>query len=250
MTFFRTDRPLILAHRGASRIAPENTLVAFRLALEQGADGLELDVQLSRDGVSVVFHDPELSRTTDGRGRISEKTLAELRTLDAGKWFDPRFAGERIPTLEEVFEAFGDRALYNIELKAFGVQDDGLVQAVVACIRRYGLTHRTLLSSFNPLTLRRAWRLAPEIPRGLLVDLDLPLPLRRAWLAFLAPHQARHLSFRMIDERTVSWCRRRGLAVVAWTVNDLQEAERLIRLRVDALITDDPALLVRFLGVQ
>jgi glycerophosphoryl diester phosphodiesterase len=74
--------------------------------------------------------------------------------------------------------------------------------------------------------------------------------LRRAWLAFLAPHQARHLSFRMIDERTVSWCRRRGLAVVAWTVNDLQEAERLIRLRVDALITDDPALLVRFLGVQ
>jgi glycerophosphoryl diester phosphodiesterase len=167
MTFFRTDRPLILAHRGASRIAPENTLVAFCLALEQGADGLELDVQLSRDGVPVVFHDSELSRTTDGRGRISEKTLAELRTLDAGKWFDPRFAGERIPTLEEVFEAFGDRALYNIELKAFGVQDDGLVQAVVA-----------------------------------------------------------------------------------WTVNDLQEAERLIRLRVDALITDDPALLVRFLGVQ
>jgi glycerophosphoryl diester phosphodiesterase len=248
VTFFRTDQPLILAHRGASRIAPENTLTAFRLALEQGADGLELDVRLSRDGVPVVFHDAELSRTTDGQGRISEKTLAELRALDAGRWFDPCFAGEQIPTLEEVLKAFGDQTLYNIELKTFGVRDDGLVRAVLACIRRQGLAHRTLLSSFNPLALRRAWRLAPEIPRGLLVDLDLPLPLRRAWLAFLVPHQARHLQFRMIEERTVSWCRRRGLAVMAWTVNDPQEAERLIRLRVDGLITDEPALLAHLLG--
>lgn len=243
MAFFRPDRPLNLAHRGASRWAPENTLAAFRLALEQGADGFELDVHLSRDGVPVVFHDADLGRTTDGRGRVSERTVAELKALDAGAWFDPRFAGERIPTLAEVFEAFGDRARYNIELKTFSARDDGLVRAVVETVRRYRLGEAVLLSSFNPLALRRAWRLAPEIPRGLLIAPDLPLPLRRAWLAPLAPHHARHLHASMINEATAQACRRRGYALVAWTVNAPEEMRRLIRLGVAAIITDDPAAL-------
>ncbi|HXF68821.1 MAG TPA: glycerophosphodiester phosphodiesterase family protein [Thermoflexus sp.] len=247
MAFFRTDRPLNLAHRGANRVAPENTLTAFRLALELGADGFELDVHLSRDGVPVVLHDADLHRTTDGSGRVWEKTVAALKALDAGAWFDPRFAGERIPTLDEVFEAFGDRVRYNIELKAFRDGGRALVRAVVERVRRYGLSERVLLSSFNPLALRWAWRLAPEIPRGLLVGPDLPLPLRRAWLAFLAPHQARHLHFSMIDERTVRWCRQRGYAMVAWTVNEAEEARRLIRLGIEAIITDEPEGLVRIL---
>lgn len=250
MAFFRTDRPLNLAHRGASRIAPENTLTAFRLALELGADGFELDVHLSRDGVPVVLHDADLRRTTDGVGRVGEKTVAELRTLDAGSWFDPRFAGERIPTLDEVFEAFGDRVRYNIELKAFSLRDRGLVRAVVERVRRYGLADRVLLSSFNPFALRWAWRLAPEISRGLLVGPDLPLPLRRAWLAFLAPHQARHLHFRMIDARSIRWCQRHGYAVVGWTVNETEEMRRLIRLGVAAIITDEPDRLARVLEMS
>ncbi len=240
MDFFRSDRPLNLAHRGASRIAPENTLRAFRLALELGADGFELDVHLSRDGIPVVLHDADLRRTTDGSGRVWEKTVAELKALDAGAWKDPRFAGERIPTLDEVFEAFGDQVLYNIELKIFTPWSVRWVRAVVERVRRYGLAGRVLLSSFNPLALRWAWRLAPEIPRGLLVDPESPLPLRRAWFAFLAPHEARHLHVRMIDERTIRWCRRRGYAVVAWTVNETEEMRRLIRLGVAAIITDEP----------
>lgn len=248
MAFFRSDRSLNLAHRGASRIAPENTLRAFRLALEQGADGFELDVHLSRDGVPVVLHDADLHRTTNGSGRVWEKTVAELKALDAGAWKDPRFAGERIPTLDEVFEAFGDRALYNIELKAFTLRSIELVRAVVERVRRYGLAGRVLLSSFNPLALRWAWRLGPEIPRGLLVGPELPLPLRRAWFAFLAPHQARHLHFRMIDERVVRWCRRHGYAVVAWTANEAEEMRRLIRLGVEAIITDEPDRLARLLA--
>ncbi|WP_376790386.1 glycerophosphodiester phosphodiesterase [Thermoflexus sp.] len=248
MDFFRSDRPLNLAHRGASRIAPENTLRAFRLAMELGADGLELDVHLSRDGIPVVLHDADLRRTTDGSGWVWEKTVAELKALDAGAWKDPRFAGERIPTLDEVFEAFGDRALYNIELKAFTPWRVGWVRAVVERVRRYGLAGRVLLSSFNPLALRWAWRLAPEIPRGLLIGPELPLPLRRAWFAFLAPHQARHLHVQMIDEGTVLWCRRNGYAVVAWTANETEEMRRLIQLGVAAIITDEPDRLTRLLA--
>ncbi len=244
MAFFRTDRPLNLAHRGASRIAPENTLAAFRIALEEGADGFELDVRFSQDGVPVVIHDADLRRTTNGTGRVERKTVAALRALDAGAWFDPRFAGERIPTLDEVLEAFGDSVCYNIELKAFTSRDLKRVRAVVERVRRYGLAERVLLSSFNPLALRWAWRLAPEIPRGLLVP-TFPFPLRRAWLAFLAPHQARHLPFSMINERAVRWCRRRGYAVVAWTVNAPEEMQRLIRLGVEAIITDEPGRLAR-----
>ncbi|MDW8065871.1 MAG: glycerophosphodiester phosphodiesterase family protein [Anaerolineae bacterium] len=250
MIFFQPNRPLNLAHRGANRMAPENTLRAFRLALEQGADGLELDVHLSRDGVPVVLHDADLRRTTNGSGWVWEKTVAELKALDAGGWMDPRFAGERIPTLEEVFEAFGKRALYNIELKAFTPWSAGWVRAVVERVRGYGLTDRVLLSSFNPLALRWAWRMAPEIPRGLLVGPELPLPLRRAWLAFLAPHQARHLHFRMIDDRTVGWCHQRGYEVVAWTVNETAEMRRLIHLGVAAIITDEPDRLARLLAEQ
>ncbi len=223
-------------------------MAAFRLALELGADGFELDVHLSRDGIPVVLHDVHLHRTTDGSGRVWEKTVAELKALDAGAWFDPRFAGERIPTLDEVFEAFGDRVRYNIELKAFQDWGRGLVQSVVGRVRRYGLSERVLLSSFNPLALRWAWRLAPEIPRGLLVGPDLPLPLRRAWLAFLVPHQARHLHFSMIDERTVRWCWQRGYSVVAWTVNEAEEAQRLIRWGVKAIITDEPERLAQILN--
>src|SRR5512143_199880 len=106
-------RPLILAHRGASRRAPENTMAAFRLAAELGADGVELDVQLSKDGEVVVMHDSRVDRTTDGHGRIRDLPLAELRALDAGGWYAPEFAGERIPTLAEVLHELGPRLVLN-----------------------------------------------------------------------------------------------------------------------------------------
>ncbi|HEY8531638.1 MAG TPA: glycerophosphodiester phosphodiesterase family protein, partial [Limnochorda sp.] len=114
------SKPLILAHRGASAEAPENTLAAFRLALEQGADGFELDIHRTRDGHLVVCHDERVDRTTDGTGFIGSMTLAELKKLDAGRWFDARFAGERIPTLDEVWalvEEAGGIRLLNIEVK-------------------------------------------------------------------------------------------------------------------------------------
>ncbi len=232
-----------IAHRGASAVAPPNTLAAFEKAVELGADGIEFDVHLSADGVLVVIHDFNVDDTTDGSGRVAEMTLAQLKQLDAGSRFDPAFAGERIPTLEEVLETVGSRLLLNIELKCFSLRDNGLERAVIAQVKRHGPAARVLLSSFNPFSLRRAKKIAPHIPVGLLYAPWLPLPLRRAWLAPLVPHEARHPEHTMVDARYMAWARRRGYRVNAWTVNDPNEMRRLIDVGVDGIITNVPDVL-------
>ena len=235
-------RPLNIAHRGASADAPENTLVAFALAAAQGADGIEFDVHLSADGVPVVIHNASLDATTDGHGPVAALTLAELAQLDAGAHF-PAFAGERIPTLEQVLQQAAPNLLLNIELKDWHLQDRGLERAVITLVERYAAAGRVWLSSFNPFALRRARRRAPHIPLGLLYAPDLPLPLRRAWLAPLVPHQARHPEHTMVDARYMAWARRRGYRVHTWTVDDPQEMRRLIGLGVDGIITNTPRVL-------
>jgi glycerophosphoryl diester phosphodiesterase len=243
MSFLDHERVLNIAHRGASAAAPPNTLAAFQKAIELGADGVEFDVHLSADGVPVVIHDFTVDATTDGSGRVADLTLTQLKQLDAGATFDPSFAGERIPTLEEVLEPLGSRLLLNIELKTTSLGDNGLEQAVIAQVERRGLGDDVLLSSFNPFSLRRAKRIAPHIPVGLLYAPDLPLPLRCAWLAFLAPHEARHPKHTMVDASYIAWARRRGYRVNAWTVNDPDEMRRLIGLGVDGIVTDVPDVL-------
>lgn len=191
LDYFYEGRVLNFAHRGASAQASANTLSAFRLAAELGADGVELDVQLSRDGEVVVIHDFTVDGTTNGSGAVVEKTLTELQTLDAGSWFDAAFAGERIPTLQEVMDAVGHRLLMNIEIKLpFTLANTGLEAEVVRLIEDNGLVDRVLISSFHPLTLRRVKSLNRRIPTGLLYAHDLPIYLRRAWLAPLVPHEA------------------------------------------------------------
>lgn len=249
MTFADTDRTLNIAHRGASAIAPPNTLAAFEKAAELGADGIEFDVRLSADGAPVVIHDVTVDGTTDGSGRVAEMTLSQLEQLDAGSYFDPAFAGERIPTLEEVLETMGSRLLLNIELKSASLRDDGLERASVAQVKRHGLDGRVLFSSFNPFSLRRAKQIAPHIPVGLLYAPNLPLPLRRAWLSPLVPHEARHPDHTMVDARYVAWARRRGYRVNVWTVDDLDEMRRLINLGVDGIITNVPDVLHNVLDV-
>jgi glycerophosphoryl diester phosphodiesterase len=236
---WQTDR-LNIAHRGASAMAPANTMASFEKALDLGADGIELDVHLSADGIPVVIHDSSVDATTDGSGRVSEMVLAQLKELDAGSYFGAAFAGERIPTLEQVLDTFGRRILLNIELKSLSPRDNGLERAVVPMVERHGLGHRVLFSSFNPFSLRRAKKLAAHIPVGLLYSPDLPLPLRRAWLAPLAPHEARHPEHTMVDARFMAWAGRRGYRVNAWTVDDPDEIRRLIRLGVHGIITNSP----------
>lgn len=237
-------RPLIVAHRGASHAAPQNTLAAFRLAADLGADGVELDVHLTADGVPVVIHDATVEATTDGSGQVTALTLAQVKALDAGVRFHASFAGERVPTLEEVLTAVGHRLLINIELKDFSPRDRGLEATVAALVQRLGLTGRVWFSSFNPLALRRVRRYAPDIPAGMLYDNSLPLPLRQRWLAPITPHEALHPHHALVTPALVAQAHRRGLRVATWTVDDPALAERLATWGVDALITNEPERLL------
>jgi glycerophosphoryl diester phosphodiesterase len=236
-------RPLNIAHRGASAAAPQNTLAAFRKAMELGAEGVELDVHLSADGHVVVIHDFAVDKTTDGTGRVADKTLAELKALDAGSKFSQQFAGERIPTLSEVFETLAGKLLVNVEFKSRGGGSGTLAAAVLEVVRKHGMEKCVLFSSFDPSALRAIKRLAPELPAGLLYAPDLPIYLRRAWLAPLFPHEARHPHFSMVTDSTMKWYRAHNLRVNVWTVDDPAEMKRLIALGVDGIITNKPDVL-------
>lgn len=226
-------RPLVIAHRGASAEAPENSLSAFALALEQGADGIELDVQLSADGWPIVMHDARVDRTTNGQGYVANLTLAQLRTLDGGD-------GRSVPTLDEVFEAFGPALLYNVELKDRGWRDHGLLASVADRIEGHHLEDRVLVSSFNPMTIRRARRhLAKRIPVAV-----IRMPGLQQYAYWLASGEADHPHHTLVDERYMAWATNRGYRVHVWTVDDPARAQRLASLGVNAIITNNPVLIL------
>jgi len=236
--------PLIIAHRGASAVAPQNTLAAFEQAMALGADGVEFDVHLSSDGIPVVIHDFAVDATTNGHGMVREMALAELKTLDAGVSFSQDFVGERIPTLAEVFACLRHRdTLLNVEVKSTGLANTGLEDAVIALIREYGMADCIIFSSFNPVTLWRLKRLAPYIPAGLLYSMDMPLPLRQAWFAVWFKHEARHPHHAMVNADYMEWAGRRGYMVNTWTVDQPDEMQRLIALGVGSIITNVPDVL-------
>ncbi|MDE2855580.1 MAG: glycerophosphodiester phosphodiesterase family protein [Chloroflexota bacterium] len=240
-----SDETLVFGHRGALAQAPMNTLAAFDCARQQGADGIELDLQLSRDGHLVVIHDYTVDATTDGHGDVAEMSLAELKRLDAGAWFSAAFAGERIPTLDEVFDAFGDKLLINVEIKsspAWGYRADKLL---AECVRRHGMSERVIVSSFDPVILRNLRQMMPAAMMGFLYQPDMPaahyLPLKRLW------HQARHPRQDMVDQGYMNWARAQRYFVNVWTVNDGERALELGRLGVNTIITDEPVTIIRAL---
>ena len=236
-------RTLNFAHRGASYHAPENTLSAFQLARDMGADGIELDVQLSHDGTAVVIHDATVDRTTDGFGAVADLTLAELKELDAGSWVSSDFAGERIPTLTEVFEAVGQDLLLNLELKVMVSEPTGLEEVVVSLIAHYGMEGRVLISSFNPLALQRVRRAHPHIPLALLYGASLPGAELERWVQDLQPLAALHPEHRLVNATHLAWAREHNCRVNTWTVDEPKEMRRLLALGVEGLITNRPDLL-------
>jgi glycerophosphoryl diester phosphodiesterase len=245
---FRCDkRPLVYGHRGASAEAPENTLAAFLLALEQGADGVELDAQRCATGEVVVVHDESLLRTTGHDGLVTRTPWSTLRSLDAGAWKAERFRGERVPLLAEVLEAFP--LLVNVELKCETANDGGLTAEVVRIVREAGAGERVLLSSFNPLCLWRARLRAPRIPRALLFEREQRWVLRSGLSAPAVGALALHPEHVLATPQRVARWRRRGYSVGCWTVDDPAAAERLYRSGVGALISNRPSLLrARFGG--
>ena len=237
---FYSEKILNLAHRGARKQAPENTLPAFRLAAELGADGIELDAQLSKDGTAVIIHDFTLDKTTDGHGLVRDFSLAELKALDAGSHFSPEFAGTPIPTLEEVFAALGPVLLINVELKSNALRDNGLEAEVIRLIENFNLQDRVILSSFNPFALNRAYRLNPRIKRGYLWATDLPLLLRWKLFRPLAHEDMFHPQWDTVTAQTVRRAHAKNRPVNVWTTNEPDDMRRMIVLGVDAIMTDYP----------
>jgi glycerophosphoryl diester phosphodiesterase len=236
-------RPIILGHRGASAEAPENTLAAFRLAVEQGADGVELDVWRCGTGEVVVHHDADTARTGRVARRVSSTPWAELRRLDVGSWKDERFAGERIPLLVEVLDALPS-AVVNVELKSGGWRrwpDLGLARAVAAILREAGAEDRCLVSSFD-YALLATFRLAARgVKTGILFDARPRWSWRaEAGLRALAPRAVHPQAVLATPSRVAGW-HARGVEVNAWTVDDAAELSRLAALGVSGLITNRPA---------
>ncbi len=236
---FYPGRPLLLGHRGSMAHAPENTLGAFCLAIDQGGDGWELDTQLSGDDVPMVLHDDTLDRTTTGKGLPGSFDAAALRRLDAGTWYDARFADERVPTLDEALAAAPDGKVVNVEIKGPTPRGRHLEHAVVEVIRRHVPRVRVVVSSFHPQQLWRVRRVDASIPTGLLVDPGDPWPLRTLWPAAFVLPDALHPPSSIVDQALVVAAHRAGLRVHVWAVRDLVDAMRLLSIGVDGLIVDD-----------
>ncbi|WP_170143611.1 glycerophosphodiester phosphodiesterase [Brockia lithotrophica] len=229
---------LLYAHRGASQDAPENTLAAFREALRQGADGIEFDVQLSRDGVPVVIHDAELGRTTRAKGFVNEWDWEDLARLDAGSWFSDSFRDERIPSLEDVLRwARMTELRLNVELKnESGRFDRTALGKVVDLLRKYDLVERTVVSSFDHTLLAVLAREFPELRRGVLCFARLYRP--EAYVGALDADL--HPFYLGVTKDLVSVLHARGRAVRPFPVNDGSTARAFAAMGVDAVITDRP----------
>lgn len=252
--------PILGAHRGGAGIFPEHTLIAFQSSHERfGARFMETDIRVTRDGVPIVFHDAILDRTTDGSGPVADRTWAELQALDAGFRFrDPQNVswagrGVRIPALVEVLRRFPD-CVFSVEIKREPAEREGAVAAaVVAAIRQAGMERRVLVGSVSEATVLRVQAVAPDIPSfysfrsGALLLLATWLGLARwyrpAHNALLIPQRLFGLNY--IDADVCRTAHGLGLPMLAWTVNEPAEMERLLRLGVDGIITDRPDLLAR-----
>lgn len=256
--------PMVIAHRGASGLAPEHTLAAYDLAIELGADTIEQDLQLTRDDVLVILHDETLDRTARGpaancTGPVREKTLAELQTCDFGAWFDDRnpepdvrYAGQGIVTLDALLQRYGKRVRYYIETK-HPEHAPGMEEALLSLLATHrllpiqGKQSRVIIQSFSSESLRRVRSLQPDLPLVQLLDDDLVAPFDEEfgtiaeYAVGIGPDRSQ------VDAAFMAAARRHGLLVHPYTVNETAEMVRLLEFGVDGLFTDRPDRLVELL---
>jgi len=246
--FEHFPRLTLFAHRGSSAHAPENTLPAFELALQQGADGVELDAKLTADGHVIVIHDTTVERTTDGKGKVRDFSLAHIRSLDAGSYFSESFRGVKIPTLDEVFETIGKKCVINVELTNYSTPRDQLVEKVCDLVKHHGLQERILFSSFFASNLRKAARLLPEVPRGLLAMPGWLGAWARSFGFMFGEYQALHPHISDASQQQVSRVHKLKRHIHVWTANSAKEIANLRDWGVDGIFTDDPSAAARALG--
>ncbi len=215
-------------------------MAAFERAVELGADALELDLHLTRDNELVVIHDDTLDRTTDGLGPVYERSLEELKRLDAGRWFGEGFAGERVPTLAEVLQRFAGKVPLALEVKAGSTFFPGIEEKVISALRRHSAIGQTAVASFDHYALQRLKEIEPTLRT---VALLVGRPVSIAALAGDAKADAVALESSLVTKTEVEACRAAGLQLVVWVVNEPAQMRHFIELGVDGIITDRPDLL-------
>lgn len=230
---------MVIGHRGASGYAPENTMTSFKMAKEMGADMIEYDVYMSADGVPVIMHDDKVDRTTDGTGSIEEMTLEQIKKLDAGSKTDKKYAGEKVPTLEEVVSwAAENKILMNIEIKGAGCEEK-----IVELLKKYKMTDKTIVSSFNHEFIKKIRKLEPKIEIAALIgDVEnIDAIVKNCHPDDLNPR------FMKLTKGQVADAHAAGLRVNVYTVNDAVFMRQMIGFGVDGIFTNNPDVLIKIL---
>ena len=234
-------RPLLIGHRGFPAKFPENTIASFEGAIEAGCDMVELDVTLTKDRKVVVIHDDTLERTTSGKGLVKAHTLEEIKRLDAGSWFHPRFSTERVPELSEVMKLTAGRCMVNIEIKKSAFEadypNDAIERQVVTLVKTRGAMNRVLVSSYDKRMLQRI--AAMEGPPAIACISNHPLDQTDLAMLLAIKAFSWHPRFTVLTRDQVEMLHTRGLKIFPWTINTRQDVESMLDLGVDGLICND-----------
>lgn len=237
-------RPKVFAHRGGSDWAPENTMAAFRKSLEFGVDGIEIDVQRCSTGELVVFHDPDVGRTTNGVGLIKDISYPELKRLSAGLWFDEEFRQESVPLLSSVLDLLDGKVVLNIEVKNTPIDYPGIENDLLDLIEDYPHRDKLIISSFDHQVILRIHQMAPDLKLALLADavfVDIGDYAKKIGATVWHP------CVDSLHADAVSEAQTAGLEINAWTLNDARKWDYALRIGLDGIVTDDPLGLVNFL---
>jgi glycerophosphoryl diester phosphodiesterase len=240
----------LIAHRGASGHAPENTLVAVRRAMEMRAEMVEVDILLSKDGIPLLLHDPSLDRTTNGSGVVSDYTVDELKLLDAGSWFGDQFAGERIPTVDELLELCKGKMALNLEIKTQAVTDTiegGIVEKVVELVRRHGMERNVIFSSFDPRAIKHLKTIAPDIAGAILYDNRLYDGKHPVDIVSELGADAFNCHWRQVRPTLVDSLHEAGVPLNVYTVNVDTLMHQMLDMGVNGIFTDFPDVLLQVL---
>ncbi|MBO6525313.1 MAG: hypothetical protein JJ971_15905 [Balneolaceae bacterium] len=243
-----SDDFVVIAHRGASAYAPENTHSAFRLAIEMKAEMIELDISLSKDGVPVVVHDETVDRTTRATGNVGDFELEELKELETGAWFDEKFSGEPFPTLAEVLSYTKDKIAVNIEIKSEAVTDNakgGIVDKALRIVKEAGVEDQIIFSSFDYRVMEHLEKLAPGMPKAILYDKSQSGNLSPSQLVKKYKGDAFNCSHRQLSNAWVEDLTSKNIPFFIYTVNDEALMEKIIKKGASGIFSDKPDILKR-----
>ncbi|MCG9125997.1 hypothetical protein JT359_00195 [Candidatus Poribacteria bacterium] len=225
-----------IAHRGASGIAPENTIAAFKKAIEIGVDAVELDLQGTADGEVVVIHDASLDRTTDQSGQIKDSSLETIKQADAGTWFDTKFAGESVPTLAEALVAIADNAIALLEIK-----DVSVTESVVRIVQKMDMVEQSVIISFNSSAIQTVRSLEPRLPTGYIIGSKENIqPIQLCQQLGLLGSNLLNVDHRLVTEDFIYEIRRRGITLWCWTVDDMDRMRELQEFGIQGITSNRP----------